>query len=138
MFRNVGAEIKGRLGFVVFRKTLVSFLAGVVLCILLGNLNRDLIGIGILATVVLTIIGYVNAREKVMLLYAYGELVECVAQIKDNVLNRPEPVVLTQKVNAPPASNGAVSRTTGDQWRCTCGCMNEGRSLFCKKCSKVR
>ena len=86
MFREVGKEIKNRMSGYVFEKAVIYGIAGTMISlVLLAIFYPEYFLASVVVGVVCGYIGYLKAREKAIILYAYGELVDCVMEMKKQI-----------------------------------------------------
>lgn len=83
MFDNVGRGIKNWAVFFYVLEVIGAVLSGVLYFI--GNLESGTPGLTIIVSALIIVIGCIFARLSVIMMYGFGELVECAGLINDNV-----------------------------------------------------
>ena len=127
MFRNVGKEIKvwAQIAYVI--GIIVSVAAGVVR--ILSAIDADNFDLA-LGGFLIIVCGCIAARLSVIVLYAFGELVETTSMI-----NQKMSALLNRAVYE---RNVAQDKTEGNErktWNCpTCNAENSNQCAFCSDC----
>lgn len=140
MFKDVGKELKGRAQeYVLGRTALYGFLGGGISLAAIALVDPEYLFLSFVIGAICAVVGYFVAREKAIMLYAYGELVDCVKEMKELMCEKKE-VTCEKKQEEIPVSEQAtpsvaVERDPYGGWKCPfCDGQNLAKNKFCQHC----
>ena len=138
MFKEVGKEIKNRMKDYVFEKTALYATVGMMISlVLLALFFPEYFWVSIVVGVICAYIGYLRAREKAMMMYAYGELVDCVMELKKQICagQQEDTIPSIEPPVREEVTMAFVKRDPSGGWTCPrCKKPNLARSAFCQHC----
>ena len=137
MFQDVGKELKARAKGYVIWKTIEYVVIGALLAYLvieaIGLYDRYYLVV--LVAAIFGWHGYSTSREKAMMQYAFGELLDNVKQIRTEVCGTGR--VAPSRPRDDTGRRVEIGRTgqQGKDWRCTfCGFQNPAGASNCQGC----
>lgn len=141
MYPDVGKEIKRWAKFLVVLMTLPAVLLGIVVFAIMATQDSGLwTFLGLLAGLAVGTLGYFFARLSYIILYAYGELTDCVSSIANNVGvkkggNPVRKVQGRKREEFNKDGTPVVERKSDGSWECLfCGHMNCAGADWCEEC----
>ena len=135
MYKNPGHEIKSWAKFLVIASMIPAALIGIaVFCYLAGDDQGIL---GFLIGAVIIGVAYFFSRLGYILLYAYGEITECLTAINEKLESNPKSNNNAKNLHQESCQK---PKTTSDEpWTCReCGNTNKPNTWLCAKCFKAR
>ncbi len=138
MFTDIGQKIK----------TLATILCVILMIAFVISGFVSMGQIGFLGGLLTIIVGVLGSWVGSFVLYGFGELVDCVSQIRDKMYQRPVSAPLytaeQQSGNSTPVRVAAPTyerpkHTLSGGWRCkNCGYNNSSTAMYCTDCGKSR
>ncbi len=137
MFKNVGKSIKDRAKEYVFIRTTWHSLIGMIAGLLLMGYVDGPVFVAVIIGLGCGFASYFSAREKAKMMYAYGELVDCVLQIKTEISqkNSVAQLVASERDFVEEANNIKAVRDHSAGWTCPrCKKPNLAQNAYCQYC----
>ena len=138
MYPDVGNELKRWARILAILLTIPSVLLGLAVFAIAAKYDYGFRGF--LAALIIAALGYFFARLSWITLYAYGELVDCVSKIENNMEerksgNQPKKVRSRKKVGTNSDGVPVAERKADGSWECPfCGHMNQAGEDWCEEC----
>lgn len=152
MFKNVGREIRTWAKVFLVLQMIPIVVGAVAAAWYLIDLNQEYMVLGILAAVVIVLVGYLLARFSTILLYSWGELIVRVTSIDEKLsagnapvapptymppayVHTPAPMPLAQRKE----EKAAPEKPAEEPWICpSCGTKNLPFGRWCEHCGTRR
>ena len=142
MFKYPGKEIKARMvGHAVWKATEYGLIGMALSMFALGMIDEEQILWGIVVGVFCAVVGYAKGREDALFRYAFGEMVDCVQQMKKSMCgdtkDEPTEVLTSDDYNVAKSNKTKllVERKPNGEWVCSlCDTRYPAGTNYCNNC----